>query len=281
MAAPTQTYLPKVSFLVLTYNQEKYIYDAVMSGCRQDYAGEMEIVVSDDCSSDGTQAEIERAIRENPSPFRIIYNRQPTNQGIGGNMHDGLALCTGDIIVYNDGDDVSLPHRVSYMAEVFTAHPDVQLAATEINWLCNGVVCPQETPLPAVCREYSIIDCLRSKMQWDMWGCTLAYRRAVIDKYPDMLRTTPTSDTWVRLRAYMLGGTRKAIYISYRVCLNYRIHPNQLTNSVNIKKMNRKALSIQYWQDYLYALIHRYIYIYRDYATSVPIKSLYCRALAV
>lgn len=261
MSEQTHTNLPKVSFLVLTYNQEDYIYEAIMSGCRQDYEGEMEIVVSDDCSHDATQAEIERAMRDNTSPYTIFYNRQPTNQGIGGNMHDGLTLCTGDIIVYNDGDDVSLPHRVSHTVEVFAVHPEVQLVATEINWLCHGVVYPLES-VPEESRCYSICDCIRQKMQWDMWGCTLAYRRTIIDKYPDMLRTTPTSDTWVRLRAYMLGGSGKAVYISNRVCLNYRIHSNQLTNSTNIKKMNRKALATQYWRDYAYALNHRYIYIY-------------------
>lgn len=38
---------PKISFLILTYNQEGYIYDAIMSGVNQDYKGEMEIIVSD------------------------------------------------------------------------------------------------------------------------------------------------------------------------------------------------------------------------------------------
>lgn len=252
---------PFVSFLVLTYNQEKYIYDAIMSGCNQDYDGQMEIIVSDDASTDNTQKEIERAIYDNTSHFQIKYNRQTTNQGIGGNMHDGLALCSGDIIVYNDGDDTSLSNRVSHVVSIFTTYRNVQLVGTEINWLCNGQIIPLEH-YPSRATLYSLSDSIRQKMKWNMWGCTLAYRRNIIDKYPEMLRTTPTSDTWIRLRAYMMCGNQKSVFVSNQVCVNYRIHPQQLTNSINIGKMDRKALSKQYWRDYFCAFTHRYVSLF-------------------
>ena len=285
MSEQSDKYLPKVSFLVLTYNQENYIYDAIMSGCSQDYEGEMEIVVSDDASTDRTQQEIERAIRDNTSQFCIRYNRQNTNQGIGGNMHDGLALCSGDIIVYNDGDDVSLSHRVSHSVNIFAQYRDVLLVGTEINWLCNGQECPLESH-PKEPSLTSLSDCINDGMRWNLWGCTLAYRREIIDQYPEMLRTTPTSDTWIRLRAYMLYADKKTVYASNEVCLNYRIHEKQLTNATNIKQMNRTHLSQQYWRDYLYALVHHtyihtYIHTYRAKTTPLYAESTHSSRFAI
>lgn len=133
---------PKISFLILTYNQEGYIYDAIMSGVNQDYKGEMEIIVSDDASTDGTWNEIGRAIADNSSQFIIKVHRQKKNLGIGGNMRDGLSSCTGDIIVYNDGDDTSVSNRVSRVVEIFNQNPEIQLVSGEINWLINNTIYP-------------------------------------------------------------------------------------------------------------------------------------------
>ena len=260
----TSSTLPLVSFLTLTYNQEQYIYEAVMSGLQQDYLGQMEIIVQDDCSTDNTEQEVLRAINDNPHPdrFHVKYAKNSHRQGLGGNMHDGLARCKGDIIVYNDGDDVSFPDRVSEVVRIFQTHPDVMLVSGEIHWLCNGVKCPPKEPFPAEPRLRSIHDNIRNHMRHEIWGCTPAYRREVIDKFPPMLTTTPTSDTWIQWRAFMLGNGKQSVYLGNKPCLYYRIHNRQLTGSQNMSKMKRTLIFHQYWKDWLYATKHRYICIY-------------------
>ena len=48
---------PLVSFCIVTYNQEKYIRAAIEGALKQTYSP-MEIIISDDCSTDGTYKEI-------------------------------------------------------------------------------------------------------------------------------------------------------------------------------------------------------------------------------
>ena len=49
---------PLISFLLLTYNQENYIQDAINGALAQTYSP-LEIIISDDCSTDGTYKKIE------------------------------------------------------------------------------------------------------------------------------------------------------------------------------------------------------------------------------
>lgn len=92
---------PKVTIMVPTYNQEKFIQEAVESALRQDY-GNLEIVIADDCSSDGTVAAVEKFLNDP----RVRYFRNEKNLGRVGNYRDTLFYkSTGDWVVNLDGDD--------------------------------------------------------------------------------------------------------------------------------------------------------------------------------
>lgn len=93
---------PKVTIMIPTYNQEDYISDAIESALIQDYEN-LEIVVSDDCSTDKT-GEIAKKYAEKDS--RCKYFRNEKNLGRVGNYHHTAHdLATGDWAVNLDGDD--------------------------------------------------------------------------------------------------------------------------------------------------------------------------------
>ncbi len=50
---------PLVSFVLLAYNQERYVEEAIAGAFAQDYSP-LEIILSDDCSTDGTYAIMQR-----------------------------------------------------------------------------------------------------------------------------------------------------------------------------------------------------------------------------
>lgn len=98
---------PKISACIVTYNQEDLITQCLDGVLIQDYPGEIEIVLSDDCSTDNTDAVIKdylatKKISEN---ITIKYTSQEINKGYVGNLMWVLSNATGDYIALCDGDD--------------------------------------------------------------------------------------------------------------------------------------------------------------------------------
>jgi glycosyltransferase involved in cell wall biosynthesis len=107
-----------VSYILLTYNQRDTVTAAVESALEQDVQP-MEIIISDDCSSDGTFAEVEAAVSGYSGPHRVILNRNAKNLGLAGNLAKVHELSTGDIIIAAAGDDISHRHRCQKILETF------------------------------------------------------------------------------------------------------------------------------------------------------------------
>ena len=96
--------LPKVSIMIPTYNQQKYILRAIESALLQDYKN-IEIVIGDDSSLDETQTIVEDYVSKK-NDLRIRYFRNKENIGILRNYKKSLYDCaSGDWVINLDGDD--------------------------------------------------------------------------------------------------------------------------------------------------------------------------------
>lgn len=94
--------IPKISVLIICYNQEKVISRAIESLLKQkDYI--YEICVSDDCSKDRTWDILQEYDKMNPGLFKL--NRNNPNLGIFENIEKTWEMPTGDIIYRLSGDD--------------------------------------------------------------------------------------------------------------------------------------------------------------------------------
>jgi glycosyltransferase involved in cell wall biosynthesis len=109
---------PLLSFVLLAYNHERYIAEAVQGALAQTYSP-LEIILSDDCSTDGTFEALKAAVADYRGPHHIKLNRNPRNLGIGGHVNRVMELAEGTLIVVAAGDDVSLPNRVQRTWEVW------------------------------------------------------------------------------------------------------------------------------------------------------------------
>lgn len=104
---------PFVSFCISCYKQEKYIVQALAGAFSQTYEN-MEIVVSDDCSPDGTWDVINRLVdeyRKNGGRKNVVLNRNSENLGNLRNWEVFGRLAKGELLIKADGDDISLPER--------------------------------------------------------------------------------------------------------------------------------------------------------------------------
>ncbi|MDP6474553.1 MAG: glycosyltransferase [Alphaproteobacteria bacterium] len=101
------TATPTVSFLLPAYNQEAFVRDAVRSVLAQDYEP-LEIILSDDCSSDRTFEIIENEASAYKGPHSVVLNRNEMNLGIE-HINKLQQLASGTILVTGHGDDLSMP----------------------------------------------------------------------------------------------------------------------------------------------------------------------------
>jgi glycosyltransferase involved in cell wall biosynthesis len=111
---------PRVSIVLLAYNQQPLIRQAV-AGCLAQRGIELEIVCSDDASSDATFDEMATGLADYRGPHRVILNRNPVNLGIGLHLNRVVELASGELIIVAAGDDESLPERAMKVAAAWEA----------------------------------------------------------------------------------------------------------------------------------------------------------------
>ena len=130
---------PLATFALFAYNQEAFVGEAVRSALAQTYRP-LEIILSDDASSDGTFEIMEAASKDCPADVRLILNRNDRNIGIGNHINKVVSMSGGEILVLAAGDDISLPHRTSVSVDALLT--DVQqrqaLHGTVINIDASG-----------------------------------------------------------------------------------------------------------------------------------------------
>jgi len=114
----------KVSILIPTFNQEAFIGECITSALQQTY-GDLEVVVSDDASTDAT-GRIARELKADP---RLRYERNPVNLGRVGNYRRLLTeLASGDWVLMLDGDDcLTNPSYVERAMELALSAADIVL----------------------------------------------------------------------------------------------------------------------------------------------------------
>jgi glycosyltransferase involved in cell wall biosynthesis len=110
----------RVTFFLMTYNQERYVRGAIEGAFSQTYSP-LEIVISDDCSTDGTFAIIREMCEQYDGLHTIVMNRNTENLGLIGHINIIPTLSSGELIVYAAGDDISLPHRTAAIVDRYIA----------------------------------------------------------------------------------------------------------------------------------------------------------------
>ena len=101
---------PLVTFALFAYNQEKYIREAVEGAFAQTY-DPLEIILSDDCSTDSTFLIMQQMADEYEGPHTVRVVRNAFNMGVLKHVFERGRDVQGSIIVMAAGDDISFPHR--------------------------------------------------------------------------------------------------------------------------------------------------------------------------
>lgn len=119
--------LPLVSVGIVTYNQKEYLRECIESVLAQDYLN-IEIVVGDDASTDGTQEMLREYKAKYPEKFVLKFAE--TNKGITGNSNTVFFSCSGKYVHMVAGDDLMLPGKIRKQANFLETHKDYTLCGT-------------------------------------------------------------------------------------------------------------------------------------------------------
>lgn len=114
---------PKVSVVMITYNHEKFIAQAIESVLMQETVFPVELVIGEDCSTDGTRTIVQEYAGKYPNVIRALLPNR--NLGMHTNFLAMHAACCGDYFAYLEGDDYwTSEHKLRKQVNLLEEHSD-------------------------------------------------------------------------------------------------------------------------------------------------------------
>jgi glycosyltransferase involved in cell wall biosynthesis len=114
---------PKVSVCMVTYNQERYIAQAIESVLAQTTDFRVEIVIGEDCSTDSTRSIVRSFAERHPDRIRPFYHER--NLGAKQNFMRTYDACDGEYMAILEGDDYwTCPQKLQRQVDALDSRPD-------------------------------------------------------------------------------------------------------------------------------------------------------------
>ena len=188
---------PLISIVTPNFNYERYLETTIRSVLLQGYPN-VEYIVQDDGSSDGSPALIQRY------DSHLAYWSTEANAGQVPAINRGLRRSKGSILGYINSDDFYMPGAFRAAAEYFHAHPEVDM----VNGRCRFV----DQDEKEVGRHFGSITRLDEVLDlWDVWWAKRQFvqpetfwRRRMYEKVGDFrndLHIVFDYEYWVRALA--------------------------------------------------------------------------------
>jgi glycosyltransferase involved in cell wall biosynthesis len=166
----------EVSVLLVTYNHEPYIEQALESVLQQETTCSYEVLISEDRSTDRTRDIVLDYADRYPDRIRLFLSEE--NQNDMEVCLRGLRAAQGEFIAYLDGDDYWLPGKLQRQVEFMHEHPECPMSFHAVEMVPEG----GETTIRRHPRPWhSMSELLRGNR---IGACSVLYRRDVIADIP-------------------------------------------------------------------------------------------------
>lgn len=205
---------PLVSVIMATFNEpEAIIAEAINSVLQQDYE-KLELLIADDSTSEPTRRVIDQAERRDR---RVRILRSDHRMGFVPALNAALHEAKGDFIARMDGDDISLPNRISAQVAYAQGHPDIDVFGGSMYIINKDGNIISERSYPQTKGSIHRMFMYRSPFSHP----TVMFRRHIIDHgfyYDPQYRRAEDIDFYIRLykAGYHFGNLKEKI-LKYRV----------------------------------------------------------------
>ena len=225
---------PLVTFALFAYNQERFIREAVEGALAQTYSP-LEIILSDDCSQDGTFTMMEECVKHYSGPHKVVLNRNTSNLGLADHINTVVDLSNGDLVVLAAGDDISYSERTAMLVAAWLSNGKPVA-------MCSGFDCITDQGVPdgdsqvwylnfmpheGETREQSLRRLVCHGVP-AMIGCTEAWSRDLFSGFPALRSDVWFEDNVQSFRAWLIGNIH---YLPERL-VAYRQHETNISNSI-------------------------------------------------
>ncbi|WP_324752515.1 glycosyltransferase family 2 protein [Roseovarius sp. Pro17] len=190
------------SIALIAYNQVDWIEEAVKAVLEQE-CNPLEIILSDDCSTDGTFDAMSRLAAAYQGPHTVVLNRNPVNLGLIGHINRTFELASGEVIISIAGDDICYPNRAARTIEVFEAErPLLAFSQARVETF-DGQEMPRNYQKATF---YSTYDAKSAAVSMQLYlGATCAWHKDLYRKYGPIKYAECYEDLILGFRAALEG----------------------------------------------------------------------------
>lgn len=233
---------PLVTFALFAYNQEQFIREAVEGALNQDYAP-LEIILSDDSSTDRTFEIMKEMAFEYTGTSIIVLNRNMKNLNIGGHINTVMQLAQGELVVVAAGDDISLPNRVTTLVKAWITEkrqPDL---------LCSDYIAINKSSLiigeGKGCKPEQLNANTMASFGYGVLGATAAWTKSLWKGYNTLPENLVHEDVVMPFRAVMKGGIKyvQTALVLYRQNVSTWVPRSETTSPI---EMQKRTLTLSY-----------------------------------
>lgn len=173
----------RYSVIMMTYNQQEFVEEALRAILTQDCAP-LEILVSDDRSTDGSFERVTALASGYAGPHKVLLNRNARNMGITAHLNACFRMVSGDLIIAASGDDISVPGRVRKIIEVYERDKPLLIHSRADSATLNGGRPDRRFQRIGLLQTPRIEDVARSMSLYI--GATAAWDRDIMRHFGDL-----------------------------------------------------------------------------------------------
>jgi glycosyltransferase involved in cell wall biosynthesis len=231
-----------VSIFCITYNHSKFIAKALDGFLMQKCNFNTEIIIGDDCSTDGTTEIIDEYVAKHPDKIKRL--KAPKNIGATQNVIRVALETKGKYVATCDGDDYWLdPYKLQKQVDFLENNPEYVMCChytREINFDDTELFYMDFNPVPL---QYSFSDLMVNR-QVETCTASIVYRNI------EAIRNLYKNDWFLKcnacdklLKLYSTWVTGKKIYVLPEVMSCYRRHPGGIWSPVAYIPLKKMQLS--------------------------------------